>query len=298
MPFVLFVAALVVASDAGFRLGRKARAKAAGAAKSELGAVEGGILALLGLLLGFTMSMAVARFEARKQLVLEEANAIGTSYLRTRLLPAPQSTEIARLLREYVDLRLQYAGIRDDPDRLHEVREQTARLQDEFWNRAVSYAGKAPNPYLPGLLIQSLNQVIDLESARWMAFQNRVPSTVIYVNGDCRRLRSHHCRVRFRLRRPAAPVPHFVAGACHCGGARRHRRSRPLPEGFYPGKSAAYDRSATSVADIPTTVRDPPGGRFSRAVTACGCSRPAQRCVAQVRGRVAARTRRPPVPCA
>ena len=107
IPFVLFVAALIVASDAGFRLGRKKRAKAGDRAKSELGAVEGGILALLGLLLGFTMSMAVARFEVRKQLVLEEANAIGTSYLRTRLLPAPESTEIAGLLREYVALRLQ-----------------------------------------------------------------------------------------------------------------------------------------------------------------------------------------------
>ena len=121
MPFVLFVAALVVASDAGFRLGRKKRAKAGAQAKSELGAVEGGILALLGLLLGFTMSMAVTRFEVRKQQVLEEANAIGTSYLRTRLLPAPEGTEIAGLLREYVALRLNYAGVRDDPDRLHAI---------------------------------------------------------------------------------------------------------------------------------------------------------------------------------
>ncbi len=183
MPFVVFVAALIVASEAGFRLGRKTRAKAGDKAKSELGAVEGGILALLGLLLGFTMSMAVARYEARKELVLQEANAIGTSYLRTRLLPVPESTEIADLLREYVALRLRYAGLRDDPYRLQAIREQTARLQNEFWNRAVSYAGKAPNPLLAGLLIQSLNQVIDLESARWMAFQNRVPPAVIFVNG-------------------------------------------------------------------------------------------------------------------
>jgi hypothetical protein len=183
MPFVLFVVALVVASDTGFRLGRRTRAKASQTEKSELGVVEGGILALLGLLLGFTMSMAVARYEVRRQLVLDEANAIGTSYLRTRLLPAPEGTEIARLLREYVALRLQYAGIRDDPGRLLAIRQETARLQNDFWSRAVSYAGKAPNPYLAGLLIQSLNQVIDLESARWVAFQNRVPPTVIYVNG-------------------------------------------------------------------------------------------------------------------
>jgi hypothetical protein len=81
---------------------------------SQLGVVEGGILAVLGLLLGFTMSMAVTRFEVRKQLVLDEANAnaIGTSYLRTRLLPAPESTEIANLLREYVAVRLHYADSR------------------------------------------------------------------------------------------------------------------------------------------------------------------------------------------
>jgi hypothetical protein len=183
MPFVLLVAALIAATDAGFRLGRRIRTKTPQTPKSELGVVEAGILALLGLLLGFTMSMAVVRYEARRHLVLEEANAIGTSYLRTRLLPAPEGTEIAHLLREYVDLRLQYAAIRDDLDRLHAIREQTARLQNEFWNRAASYAGKAPNPVLPGLLIQSLNQVIDLESASWTAFHNHVPSTVIYVNG-------------------------------------------------------------------------------------------------------------------
>src|SRR5271165_5450144 len=107
---VFFGAILIAASEAGFRLGRKAVSRSAENAKSQLGAVEGGILALLGLLLGFTMSMAVTRFEVRKQLVLDEANAIGTSYLRTRLVPDPEGTEIANLLREYVAVRLQYAA--------------------------------------------------------------------------------------------------------------------------------------------------------------------------------------------
>ena len=150
--------------------------------KSQLGVVEGGILAVLGLLLGFTMSMAVTRFEVRKQLVLDEANAIQTSYLRARLLPAPDSTEIANLLREYLDVRLQSADVVDDFDRLQAMREQAARLQNEFWTRAVTYGQKDPSPVRSGLLLQSLNEVIDLESARWMAFQNHVPPTVIYVN--------------------------------------------------------------------------------------------------------------------
>jgi hypothetical protein len=179
---VFFAATLAGASEAGFRLGRKAESRTAESAKSQLGVVEGGILAVLGLLLGFTMSMAVTRFEVRKQLVLEEANAIGSSYLRTQLLPVPERTEIANLLREYVAVRLQYADVRDDLDRLQATREQAARLQNEFWTRAVAYGQKDPSPIRAGLLLQSLNQVIDLESARWMAFQNHVPPTVIYVN--------------------------------------------------------------------------------------------------------------------
>jgi hypothetical protein len=178
---VFFAAILAGANEVGFRLGRKSRT--AESAKSELGMVAGGILAVLGLLLGFTMSMAVTRFEVRKQLVLEEANAIGTSYLRTRLLPAPEGMEIANLLREYLSVRLQYADAVDDLDRLHATREHAERLQNEMWVRVVAYAQKDPNPVRSGLLLQSLNQLIDEESTRWMAFQNHVPPTVIYVNG-------------------------------------------------------------------------------------------------------------------
>jgi hypothetical protein len=179
---LFFAAILAAASEVGFRLGRNAESRTAEKTKSQLGAIEGGILGVLALLLGFTMSMAVTRFEVRKQLVLEEANAIGTSYLRTQLLPAPESTEIANLLREYVIVRLQYADVGDDLDRLQATREQAERLQNEFWTRAVAYGQKDPSPVKAGLLLQSLNDVIDLESARWMAFQNHVPPRVIYVN--------------------------------------------------------------------------------------------------------------------
>jgi hypothetical protein len=179
---LFFAAILAAASEVGFRLGRNAESRTTEKTKSQLGAIEGGILGVLALLLGFTMSMAVTRFEVRKQLVLEEANAIGTSYLRTQLLPAPEGTEIANLLREYVIVRLQYADVGDDLDRLQATREQAERLQNEFWTRAVAYGQKDPSPVKAGLLLQSLNDVIDLESARWMAFHNHVPPRVIYVN--------------------------------------------------------------------------------------------------------------------
>jgi hypothetical protein len=182
IAFLLLVL-MLAASEAGFRLGRYAESRTTKETKSDISVVAGSIVGVLGLLLGFTMSMAVARFEARKQLVLEEANAIGTSYLRTQLLPTPEGPEIAILLSDYVNLRVEYANAGQDFDRLETVRRQTARLQNEVWTRAVAYAQKDRNPVIAGLLLQSLNQAIDLEAARWMTFLNRVPVSVIYVNG-------------------------------------------------------------------------------------------------------------------
>ena len=126
--------------------------------------------------------MAVSRFDLRKQLVLEEADAIGTSLLRAQLIPAPAGSQIAALLRQYVNLRLQYGAAGDDLARLADLNRQTTRLQAELWTKTVSYAQQNPNPVSAGLLLQSLNRAIDLGEARWMAFQNRVPESVIYVN--------------------------------------------------------------------------------------------------------------------
>ncbi|MGB7439405.1 MAG: hypothetical protein WBR26_21320 [Candidatus Acidiferrum sp.] len=180
--FCVFFALMLAATEAGFRLGRRSAETTADKTKSIVSTVEAAMLGVLGLLLGFTMSMAVSRFEARKQLVLDEANAIGTSCLRTELLPAAEGSEIASLLRHYIDVRVEYGSTGNDQTRLESLRTKAARLQNEFWARAVTYGQKDPNPVRVGLLLQSLNQAIDLESARRMAFQNHVPQSVIYVN--------------------------------------------------------------------------------------------------------------------
>jgi hypothetical protein len=128
--------------------------------------------------------MAVSRFEARKQLVVEESNAIGTSYLRVQLIPPPEGTEISDCLRDYVDLRLQYSLASTElDDRQKAARARAARLQDNFWSRAAAFAQKDPRSVTAGLLLQSLNDVIDLEAARFAASMNHVPETVILVVG-------------------------------------------------------------------------------------------------------------------
>ena len=96
--------------------------------------------------------------------------------------PTPEGPEIANLLRQYINVRVQYGTSGNDLARLNDLHTQTGVLQTELWTRAASYAQKDPNPVKAGLLLQSLNEAIDLESARWMAFQNRVPQNVIYVN--------------------------------------------------------------------------------------------------------------------
>jgi len=139
------------------------------------------LFGVLALLLGFTVSMAVSRFDARRVLLLEEANAIGTVFWRTQLLPAPANSEMVGLLREYVDARLQFDRSSSAQD-FGVARDRADKLQNELWSQGVAFAAKDPRSVTAGLLLESLNQTFDLETARWAAFNARVPQTVILVD--------------------------------------------------------------------------------------------------------------------
>lgn len=178
-----FFVLLLAVGEAGFRLGHRSPARRQEEAKTGIGTVEAGILGVLGLLLAFTLVMAVSRFDTRRQLVLEEANAIGTSYWRSRLVPPPDGPELANLLREYVDAKLHFFDPGFDPDLLGPSRERVARLQGELWSRAAGFARKDSRSVPAGLLLQALNQVFDLDAARWNALVIHVPETVIRVDG-------------------------------------------------------------------------------------------------------------------
>src|SRR5215469_17966021 len=159
LGFVCF-ALILIAGEAGFRLGRRSGNQAAKDTKSQHLTVEAGILGVLGLLLGFTMSMALTRFEARKHLVLEEAQAIGAAYSFTHLLPAEESNEIADLLRDYTKTRIRGEDTRDVYEQIAAARQESLRLQEMFWRRAVAYGQKEPYMVRAGFLLQSLRDVI------------------------------------------------------------------------------------------------------------------------------------------
>lgn len=177
---LIFLGLMLLSTEIGFRFGRRSEGRVPDKTKSQVSTVEAALLGILGLLLGFTMSMAVSRFEARKQIVLDEANAIGTACLRTQALPDAEGKSILKLLESYVDVRLEYARAGKDLAKINAARAKGANLQKAFWGQAAAFAQK--EPLRANLLLQTLNQVIDLEAARWKSFNDHVPDPVIYVN--------------------------------------------------------------------------------------------------------------------
>src|SRR5262249_42854571 len=150
--------------------------------RAQMVAVEESVLAILALLLAFSLVMAVSRFDSRRLLTVEEANAIGTTYWRCRLVPLPEGLELLDLLKEYLDAKVHFFDSGVDLERLQASRERTTQLQNEMWTRAVALAKKDPRSIPAGLLLESLNQTFDLENSRWMALTVHLPVGVLGVD--------------------------------------------------------------------------------------------------------------------
>jgi hypothetical protein len=167
--------------EAGYRIGRKRRTAIDEPTRAWVTAIYSAILAMLGLLLGFSWAMAQQRFEARRQLVVEEANAIGTMYLRAQWLPQPHRGDVSNLLRQYVDVRLPKGfESRNMEEVVRETSVLSERLQDQLWVQAVDVAQKNPTPVV-ALFLSSLNETIDLHAKRLAEFRNRVPESVLLL---------------------------------------------------------------------------------------------------------------------
>lgn len=167
--------------EIGFRLGRRKRPTVSEDARSQVITIQGAVLGLLALLLGFTFSMAMTRFEVRKQQILEESNAIGTTYLRAQLMPEAQRKEVSALLRRYVEVRLQFYQADIDQQGFQQARAQTERLQLQLWSQAAAWGDKDPRAIPAGLFLQSLNEVIDLHSKGITALENHVPEIILVL---------------------------------------------------------------------------------------------------------------------
>lgn len=174
LPALLVIAMLLLwlALEGGYRFGQWRKSHAADEREQPVGGMVASILGLVALVLGFTFSLVASRFDARRMGVLEEANAIGTTFLRTSFLPESQQVESARLLREYVAARID--GVRDTSHAQQAIA-RSETLQTDLWAQAEASAKRDPSSIMTGLYIQSLNEVIDLHATRLLAMRSRVP---------------------------------------------------------------------------------------------------------------------------
>jgi hypothetical protein len=172
-------AALSLASEVGYRFGllRRARVGAAGGDHTVTATLTAGMVALLAFILGLTINFAQNRFEVRRDLVVDEANAIGTAWLRAHLIGAPDGEAIAEGIHRYARLRLEFTRTPAAAS-AESLTLQTHRQAAEIWERAAVLARAAPTP-ITATLITALNTMFDDAQAQRFAFLGEAPGVML-----------------------------------------------------------------------------------------------------------------------
>ena len=166
--------------EIGRRLGVRQLASDPETVKSRGGAVEGAVFGLMALLIAFTFSGAASRFDVRRDLVVEEANNIGTAWLRLDLLPVKAQPPLREKFRQYVDARLAFYNRLSDSEFGRAELARATALQIEIWKDAVAACRDSGSSTAPMLLLPALNQMIDITTTRTVAARTHAP-LVIYV---------------------------------------------------------------------------------------------------------------------
>jgi hypothetical protein len=141
--------------------------------REDFGVVLAAVMTLLGLVIGFSFSMAISRYDDRKTLEEAEANAIGTEYLRADLLPTADAAAVRALLVRYLDQRIAFFAARDKKE-LQTVNAETARLQADLWSAVRTPALAQPTP-LTALVVSGMNDVLNSQGYTQAAWWNRIP---------------------------------------------------------------------------------------------------------------------------
>ncbi|HSG64569.1 MAG TPA: hypothetical protein VLD39_06195 [Gammaproteobacteria bacterium] len=178
---ILFVV-LLAAVELGYRIGWPLANGSSKSMKNQILTIQGSLLGVLALLLGFTFSLALQRYDARSQAVVSEANAIGTAILRSELLPPSVRAETRELLGRYLDSRVDAGVISLDlADDRRSAMAASNQLLSSIWQLAARAAAEDPNPVSTGLYIQSLNELIDSFGVRDAALNRHVPELVLFL---------------------------------------------------------------------------------------------------------------------
>lgn len=185
----LFIAFLLAGGifgliEAGRRIGARRLAAEGESYSKGVGALESAVFALLGLLLAFSFSGALTRFDMRRQMVVMEANCIGTAWLRIQLLREEDQEPMRQLVRRYLDARIRGYGALPDLAVFKAELENVAQLQGEIWSRAVPATAKASNPESTRtLFLNALNSMFDIVTTRTEAIRIHTPLVIFWMLG-------------------------------------------------------------------------------------------------------------------
>jgi hypothetical protein len=164
----------------GVFLGRRLRAHAE-ALREPFGVVQAALLGLVALILAFGLTMAVGRYDQRRAAVVEDANAIGTTYLRAQTLREPMRTESLDLLTRYTDTSIALSNARPGSTAARAAVAEGGELHRELWSRAGDALAGSPQDSAPRLYVETLNEMIDMQTVRVAGLNNRVPSAVLMI---------------------------------------------------------------------------------------------------------------------
>ena len=169
---------MLVMLEVGRRIGVRQRARLGDTHGAGLAAVEGSLFALLGLIVAFTFSGAASRFDQRRALIVEEANDIGTAYLRLDLLPAEAQPALRQKFREYADARVAVYRALPNLKLAMGHLERANALQGEIWKLSVDGTQSAPTTVPSMLLLPAVNAMIDITNTRFWSAQTHPPGVI------------------------------------------------------------------------------------------------------------------------
>ncbi|MGA9867774.1 MAG: hypothetical protein WBQ75_15205 [Acetobacteraceae bacterium] len=181
LVYALTIMVLLGAVEGGVLLARYRHRHGLRESEQFLSVLAAPSIGLLALMVGFTFSLALTRFEARKAAVLDEANAIGTAALRGRMLADPYRDAVGPMFKEYARLRVVGRGWRIDSAENVAAMRRSLTIQDALWDQAVAAAKADPRQVPTGLFVQSLNDMIDMSETRLTAARNHVPGIVFFM---------------------------------------------------------------------------------------------------------------------
>ncbi len=171
----------LAANELGFRYGRSRQGRESELSKTVSNTLKGSIFALVALLLAFSFSATSTRYDMRQRLVLDQANAIGTAYLRAGLLGDSSRAKIRGTLRQYVDIRLEHFRAGYHTARGAELQQEIERLMDGLWKEVERENAANPEAVRTSLIVPAVNDVIDLSSSRVWANRNHLPDPVLVL---------------------------------------------------------------------------------------------------------------------